>query len=201
MKAMLTKLVIFRHTQSFDNLNHLFSGHRDVELTPQGLEDAHTLTDRLKGIDFRRAYVSPLHRTRKCLEIALNSHHPNTQIIIEPRLIERSYGWLQGQSKDVWATRAFLLFKLFHRSPWLSPPGGESLLVVRKRVMDFTLEMLEELKANPGNILICAHNNSLRPIRQYFEGLPMSDYPRIETPLGEFIEYELDLDNLPQILN
>ncbi|MBN1373731.1 histidine phosphatase family protein [Candidatus Dojkabacteria bacterium] len=184
----MAKIFVFRHTETLDNRNHIFSGHRDVPITEEGAKDAKKLANRLKSEKIHYAFCSPMIRTRQTLKIVLK-YHPNVITCLDPRISERSYGLLQGKNKDKFAKLAYPLFKLFHRSLHFPVMGGESLSTVRKRTLPFAAE-IEDLTLKTGrNIVICAHGNSIRGIREHFERLPPSQFNKIETRVGQLFVY------------
>ena len=63
---MSRKLVLVRHGQSTWNLENLFTGWTDVDLTEQGREEARAAGRLLReqGLDFSRAFTSVLKRAR-----------------------------------------------------------------------------------------------------------------------------------------
>ena len=191
---MHLKIFVFRHTETPDNRDHLFSGTRDVDLTETGIEQAGQIAEMLKDAPIDVAYTSHLIRCRHTLQIVLEKHK-YVPVCIDPRIRERSYGWLQGQSKDNWAQRAYPIFKLFHRSYKFSPPGGESLYHVRQRVLPFVEEMVKQAKKHTFNVAICTHGNSIRGIREYFENLREDKFNEIETKVGELFEYQVEIEN------
>lgn len=189
---MRVKVFVVRHTESMDNYHHLFSGQRDVPLTQLGIEQAEDLALKLKYEKINLAFVSPLRRTKKCLDIVL-AYHKQVEVIEDHRIMERDYGWLSGQSKAKWSKYAYPLFKIFHRSYVIPPPGGESLKQMQVRVKEFTKDMYEIIKDRKQNTIICAHSGSLRGLRQYFEKFPDSEFNKIESNLGEVFEYYLEV--------
>jgi broad specificity phosphatase PhoE len=186
----LSKIFVFRHTETLDNLNHIFSGLRDVPLTNQGILGAKQLAGKLRGEKIEYAFTSPLRRTIQTMEIILENY-PQCINCVDPRIIERSYGWLEGQSKDKWAVHSFRLFKMFHRSMLIPPPGGESLADVKNRVDLFIKDVVHLAKRYQKNIVICTHGNAIRGIRVYFESLKKDQFNQIETKIGDLFQYEV----------
>jgi len=45
---VLCKLFVFRHAETTDNSNHVFSGWRDQDLTPKGLSQAQEVAQQLE---------------------------------------------------------------------------------------------------------------------------------------------------------
>src|SRR6185503_15108341 len=99
---MPTRLVLLRHGQSAWNLENLFTGWTDVDLTAQGREEARAAGAllRAEGFAFARAFTSVLKRAIRTLWIALDEMD-RMWIPVERdwRLNERHYGALQGLDK------------------------------------------------------------------------------------------------------
>ncbi len=58
------KLIITRHGETYDNLEHLLTGQKDVELTEKGQQEAEELSKKLNNIDINIIYCSALKRTK-----------------------------------------------------------------------------------------------------------------------------------------
>src|SRR3989344_5361112 len=91
-------LYVFRHGQSQDNADLLFSGWRDVELTDQGRQEAEVLTEKLKDKKIQMLISSDLKRAIDTMKIAMakNPGAKGLKIIQDKRLRERNYGDWQG---------------------------------------------------------------------------------------------------------
>src|SRR3989344_3990980 len=87
-------LYVFRHGQSQDNLDLLFSGWRDVDLTDEGVQQAEMLAEKLKDKKIQMLVSSDQKRTYKTMQLAMskNPYAKNLEIIHDPRLRERNYG-------------------------------------------------------------------------------------------------------------
>jgi 2,3-bisphosphoglycerate-dependent phosphoglycerate mutase len=192
---MTRKLFVFRHAETFDNKNGVFSGWRDSKLTPKGILEAGKIAEQLAGCKIDYAFTSHLSRTKKTLKIVLQ-YHPSVPVFVDDRLIERCYGLLQGRTKKrvVFEDKEF--YEQFHRGYDTAPPEGESLKMVEKRVQSFLDELEKWLRQNPGNIAISCHNNSIRPFRRLFEKLDLTQMCTIETPQNKAMAYNLDLKNV-----
>ena len=66
-------LVLLRHGQSEWNLKNLFTGWRDVDLSPAGVEEAKEAGRRMKaqGLAFDLVFTSALIRAQRTLDLAL----------------------------------------------------------------------------------------------------------------------------------
>ena len=121
-------LVLLRHGQSDWNLKNLFTGWKDPDLTPGGVEEAKEAGRRLKarGLSFDVAFTSALTRAQHTLALTLaelgQTGLPETR---DQALNERDYGDLSGLNKDdarkKWGEEQVHLWR---RSYDIAPPGG-----------------------------------------------------------------------------
>lgn len=96
------KLVLIRHGESQWNLENRFTGWKDVDLSPKGVEEAHAAGKELKeqGFSFDVAYTSYLKRANKTLNIVLEEMDELYIPVNKSwRLNERHYGALTGLNK------------------------------------------------------------------------------------------------------
>lgn len=192
---MICRIFVFRHAETFDNRRGIFSGWRDSELTPKGLLQAEKIGKQLARFKIDYAFTSHLKRAKQTLKIVLENR-PVIPVFIDDRLIERSYGLIQGKPKEEVARKDPELFAGCHRGYKLAPPEGESLEMVEKRVAAFLEDLREWLKKNPGNVAISCHNNSIRPFRRIFENLTLTQMCNLESPQDQALVYDLNLGNL-----
>lgn len=186
----MAKIFLFRHAQTTDNKEGIFSGRRDPDLTPEGIEEAEKIAKELKDEPVTKAYSAPTTRTKHTLEIVLKPHKGDIVAIADPRIRERDYGDLTGKSKQKTAELYPKEYPRWHRGYDSPPPNGESLKQVEERVLDF----LKELIANVWQqdvIFICASANSIRPIRRYFEKMTEIQMVSFEHEPGKIYTYEV----------
>ncbi len=189
---MICNLFVFRHAETTDNRDHIFSGWRDPDLTQKGLLQAQEIANQLKQEKIDYAFTSHLLRARRTLEIALEPHR-DTPVFVDDRLIERCYGTLQGKSKVKTAAERPEWFNKIHRGYDFAPPEGESLKMVESRTLPFVEQLKRWLQKNPGNIAISCHGNSMRPIRRVFEHLSLNQMLELENPQDQAMEYALQV--------
>ncbi|MCI0473040.1 MAG: 2,3-bisphosphoglycerate-dependent phosphoglycerate mutase [Ignavibacteria bacterium] len=194
---MTSKLVIVRHGQSQWNLENRFTGWIDIDLSPKGIEEAHSAGKKLAGYKFDMAFTSALTRAQRTLDIILDEiGQKGIPVEKDKALNERMYGDLQGLNKD--ETREKFgadQVHIWRRSYDVAPPNGESLKDTAARVMPYWEEkIVPELKNNKC-ILISAHGNSLRALVMHLEKLSKEQILQTEIPTGVPKYYELD-DNL-----
>ncbi len=214
----MAQLALVRHGQSQWNLEDRFTGWWDVDLTPQGEEEARASGRLLKaaGVDFDRCYTSVQKRAIRTLCLALEQMDRTwLPVTKDYRLNERHYGGLTGLNKKETAARhGDAQVKVWRRSfdvppPDLEPgsefdlsrdpryrgiaiPKTESLKMTLARVLPYwTAEIAPKLKAGE-NILIAAHGNSLRAIVKHLFEVPDSEITEVEIPTGDPLLIELD---------
>ena len=220
----MAKLVFIRHGQSEWNLENLFTGWVDVNLSEQGEREAKEAGRKLKeaGIEFDEAYTSVLTRAIKTLHFALEESGqlwiPETK---SWRLNERHYGALQGKNKadaaekygdeqvHIWRRSYDVLPPLLdandegsaandRRYAELDPriiPGGENLKVTLERVIPFWEDNIAPDLLDGKNVIVAAHGNSLRALTKYIENISDEDIMDVEMATGQPVVYEMD-DNL-----
>lgn len=218
----MIKLVLVRHGESVWNKENKFTGWTDVDLSSNGIIEAHKAGKLLKdnNFNFDIAYTSLLKRANKTLDIILEELNINIPINYSWRLNERHYGALQGLNKD--ETRKKYGSEQVHiwrRSYDVKPPAltddderyikdkdkyleylphTECLKDTIERVVPYyEQEIVPNLKKNK-SIIIVAHGNSLRGLIKYIDNVSDLDIVNLEIPTASPIIYELD-DNLKPI--
>lgn len=86
------KLYMIRHGQSMNNLSKCYTGWQQVELSPQGKEEAKEVGMALRDISFGKVYSSDLIRAIQTQQLAL----PGIKAIQTPLLREVDVGDLAG---------------------------------------------------------------------------------------------------------
>ena len=223
---MIGKLVLVRHGQSTWNLENLFTGWVDVDLTEQGRKEAQEAGRLLKaeGLQFDQVFTSVLKRAIRTMWIVLDE----MDLMWLPvernwRLNERHYGALQGLDKaQTVAKHGAEQVKIWRRSYDIPPPAltldderhprfdrryaslkpdelpaTESLKTTLDRVKPYwDRRIAPELKAGR-NVLIVAHGNSLRALVKMLDDMSDADIVEFNIPTGVPIVYELGNDLQP----
>ncbi len=111
-------------------------------------------------------------------------------IYFTPSLNERYYGKLQGRKKQKMEEK----YGAEKLASWRwnfepGPPEGESLKAVYKRAVPYFEEkILPAVKAGK-NVLVCAHQSSLRALVKYIEGISDEDIREVRFSTGELAIY------------
>ena len=180
-------LYVFRHGQSQDNADFIFSGWRESKLTETGIKQAEIFAEKLKDKKIDFLISSPQIRAIETMKIAIskNKDTKKLEIHLDERIKERSYGELQGTSKLELFLKNPELLNEYRRSYTKRAQNGESLEDVVKRVNLFCKDLVKQMKNGKMNVAVSCHGNSMRGFRKYFEGLSIEQTCDIETPLGQ----------------
>jgi len=187
---MKLNLYLFRHGETYYNKSRRFTGWKNSRLTPAGIEHSKIIAEKLREMTFEIAFKSSLSRSSDSLKSVLKYHPECKEIIIDDRIIERSYGDLAGKyHKTIINRYGRKQYDIWHRSYDTPPPGGESIQMVEKRVLFFIADLIPLMRRKRVNVAISAHGNSMRPIRRYFEDLTIEQMMKLEIPFDEYFEY------------
>lgn len=105
-------------------------------------------------------------------------------------LNERYYGKLQGRKKqkieEEYGAEMLASWQLNFE---LGPPEGESLKDVYERVVPYLEQRILPAVKEGKNIMVCAHQSSLRVIVKYIEGISDEGIREVRFSTGEFAIY------------
>ena len=195
---MPNALVLVRHGESQWNRLNMFTGWQDVDLTEEGVAEAHRAGAMLKdeGRRLDLAFTSTLKRAQNTLKFILSElGQDNLHIVQDAALNERDYGDLMGLNKDEarkrWGDEQV---HLWQRSYDVAPPGGESLKDTAARVLPFyEKRIVPELQARK-NVLVVAHGNSLRALVMQLDGLSPDQVMELSIGTGMPLVYRFKAD-------
>ena len=157
----MSKLLLVRHGTTTLNDVKRFWGKTDVELSPEGVNQAERLRDRLSGEKIDAIYASNLCRARTTAKIIASKHRLG--ITTRDELAEINFGWVEGLTFDEITTQYPELSK--ELKDWKAKarfPGGESLDELDCRLQIF-LEFIKKHKPEE-TVLVVAHFGTLRLI-------------------------------------
>jgi len=222
----MRKLVLLRHGESDWNRANRFTGWTDVDLSPQGIAEAHTAGKLLKaeGYAFDLAYTSVLRRAIRTLWIALDELGQMWLPVEKDwRLNERHYGALQGLNKAEMAAKFGEPQVLVWRRSYDIPPPAlsrdderyegkdpryagvqvpltECLKDTVARVVPYWQATIAPAVRSGKRVLIAAHGNSMRALVKYLDGIADDKIVEKNIPTGIPLVYELD-DALKPVRN
>ena len=144
-----TRIIAIRHGETTWNVDARIQGHLDVPLNDTGRRQAALLAQALADEPIAAIYASDLSRaweTAQCLARALE-----VDVTSEKGLRERCFGDFEGKTfAEIEVLLPEQAMRWRKRDPEFAPPGGESLLNLRGRV----IEAAERLAAeHPGELI------------------------------------------------
>src|SRR6185312_575990 len=226
LNSMPGKLILVRHGQSIWNVENLFTGWHDVDLSDQGRKEAaqagRELLQEKLHIDI--AFTSVLKRAIRTLWIILDEMD-RMWVPVERswRLNERHYGALQGLNKTQTVEKhGEAQVKIWRRSYDIPPPkldldderhprfdpryaginptelpAAESLKDTLARVLPYwNSRIAPELRAGR-NVLVAAHGNSLRAMVKMLDNVSEKEIVELNIPTGVPLLYELNAELKP----
>jgi 2,3-bisphosphoglycerate-dependent phosphoglycerate mutase len=192
-------LVLVRHGQSEWNLTNQFTGWKDIDLTPTGIEEARAAGRALKAqnIRFDVGFTSALKRAQRSLDLMLEElGQRNIPVFRDQALNERDYGDLAGLNKDDarkrWSEEQVHIWR---RSYDVPPPGGESLKDTAARVLPYYIQEILPHILRGECALVSAHGNSLRALVMVLERLSTSQILDRELATGVPLIFRLNADS------
>lgn len=219
-------LTLLRHGQSLWNRNKRFTGWSDIGLSEEGRREAERAGRMLaeRSYQFDCCFSSELTRATETLRIVLDSMACGSiPTQTSWHLNERHYGALQGLGR--WAAvrkygplpminlqrkytaRPPLLDASDPRYPGHDPryagigreqiPCGESLEDTLARLLPYWQSTIAPTLRRSRHVLIVAHRNSLKVLRQHLDQSPTRETPWIKLPTGKPLTYELDEELQP----
>jgi 2,3-bisphosphoglycerate-dependent phosphoglycerate mutase len=216
------KIYLFRHGQTYYNKNKIFTGWKDSKLTPKGVKQARIIAKKLKNKKFQVAFYTRLSRSKDTLKEVLKYHPECKKLIKDDKMIERSYGNLQGMShkkfiklmgerklnlmkqgdaienldkesrKEIQELLGRSEYDAVHRGYNIPPPKGESFAMVEKRVKEFIKELKKFMKKEKVNVAISAHGNSIRLFRKIMEKASKKETVKWIIPYEDYFEYTIE---------
>lgn len=154
----MATLYFMRHAVTEMNINKLWSGRTDCDITEEGRKIAIKCFN--SQVHFTHFFCSPLRRTRQTLEAVIPS---KPEPIIDERLIERDFGDWEGKPFsiiDEETTEMYIRGKV-------QPPNGETYEEVKDRVISFVEDMFRKYNGKE-KILIVTHATIVRMVRDVF---------------------------------
>ena len=129
-----TRIIAIRHGETAWNVDGRIQGHLDIPLNALGRQQAERMARALADEPISAIYASDLRRAH---DTALHlSHAVQVDVTHEVGLRERGFGEFQGQTfAEVQARLPEDANRWRQRDPDFEPPGGESLLALRARVL------------------------------------------------------------------
>jgi broad specificity phosphatase PhoE len=199
-RARTVRLFLVRHGETAENLRMRYLGLTDAPLTECGERQARSAADALAQFPVRIVFSSPLRRaadTAACIR-----ERCGVQLQLDARLAEGSFGRWEGRTRDevlnLGEPDAGLLAR-WESDASFSPPGGESIENVQKRVLDF----VEELAAGytGSSVVLVSHVGPIKALLAAVLDIPLQTTRRFFLDPGTISIVEWGVHPLLRLFN
>ncbi|MBP6943103.1 MAG: histidine phosphatase family protein [Candidatus Buchananbacteria bacterium] len=161
MSESKVTIIFEAHGTTFDNENHVSSGHFDVELSPLGITQSQEMGERYRDDHFDAIFCSDLQRSYKSAEIGFGDKFP---IIKNARLRECNYGdFTQHSSTEVDAQKMQRITEPF--------PNGESYTETTARIKSFLEDLAKEYQGK--RVMIIGHRATQYGLENVINRIPL----------------------------
>ena len=149
------KLILVRHGETKENINHITQGHSNSQLNEAGKVQAQKVAKRLENEKINAAYSSDLDR---CVSTAkeILKYHPSLMLHTTPILREQGKGIFEGKPGSI-------LHKVISKSDqqWYDylPDGGETMRQVQERTKKFFEQLI--ITHNDETVLVVTHGGPM----------------------------------------
>lgn len=155
------KLLLVRHGQTDWNLTRHFQGQSDVPLNETGIHQAEQVAKRLSSKKIDSIYSSDLSRAVETTRICRSGFQPDIPTQSDIRLREVNFGDWEGLTYNEIKEKYPDSLATWERDVYSSsPPNGETLEELAKRVQSFLDDLIR--KHNDQTVLIVAHGGVLQ---------------------------------------
>ena len=193
-----TRLFLVRHGEvEGEGALH---GHVDVALTPRGVAQAEAVAERLRAEPLCAVYASDLRRSLRGAELVA-AHH-GLAVAVDPAFRELHMGEWDGRAfRELWETDRARLEAWWADLEGYVLPGGESLAILRRRVLEALCSLLGRHAGR--TVCLVAHGGVNRVILFETLGLPLACYHRVAQDYGcvNLLEWHPDGNGLVRLIN
>jgi len=173
-KNRMLRIFFVRHGETVKNIEMRYLGIRDEPLTDKGKQQAFHAAEALSQLPIRMVATSPLRRAydtaaqiRKSCDVELRQ---------DSRLAEGSFGRWEGLTREeviqLGHPDAALLAR-WESDPACAPPGGESILNIRERIIRLAEEMRDEFAGS--SVVFVSHVGPIKAFLATVLNMPL-DY-------------------------
>ena len=195
-----TRVYLIRHGEVVREKPNTYNGHRDVDLTPTGIEQLDRVADRLPAMPICAVYSSTLRRSRQGAEQIATRHR--LPVVSFPDLREKHFGAWEGMTYGEVAERFPEQWaRWLDDPPGARPGGGETYEEMRDRVVKALAGILAQHPAQ--HVAVVAHGGVNRAVLCHALRLDLKYVFRIEQDYGalNIIDFYPDGMAVVQVMN
>ncbi|HOJ10813.1 MAG TPA: histidine phosphatase family protein [Clostridiales bacterium] len=192
---MVTRLILVRHAEAEGNINRVFHGWTDSEITEKGHAQAKLIAQYLRDTDIDVLYSSSLKRTLQTAEYIAKAK--GLPIIRTDKLKEINGGNWEDVAWDILPKKWPQEYYSWENEPHAHKmPGGESMKEFQRRLIEELKYIISSNKGN--NICIVTHGTAIRSLMCYFHHCDLEEmvgFPWVDNTSFTIVDYEDDKDD------
>ncbi len=183
------KFILVRHGETVANIEKVYSGWSNYDLTEKGKLQIKILAEELKTYNVDVIYTSPLGRTMEtATEIAKITEK---EIVIDDNLREINFGVFDGKTaKQIEETYPVEWDNWIKDYECYKIPEGECLKDMLNRVKGF----MDSIKNKDGTCIIVSHAGVIQSIVTYLLDLDLKKMWHFQCTTGGYIEIDYKND-------
>jgi broad specificity phosphatase PhoE len=188
----MPKIYLFR-TGSVNTKENIFLGWKDVPLSKKGINEAKKVKKKLKNKKFKYAFCSDQLRCKESLVEVLGKNS-KASVFVDKRIREKNHGVFTGKSKELVSRYFPQKYFDLKKSRNENIPKGENYRMVSIRTFSFINDVIDLIKKENSDVLICAHNASVKLLREFFENLEHYETANLEVCPDDLFIYKISFD-------
>jgi broad specificity phosphatase PhoE len=158
----MLRLILARHGETAWNARHIFQGRTDLPLNENGKAQARAMAQQLTSLTIDKLISSDLQRASQTAEIIAASHPVHTEIKLDERLREISFGQWEGLDENRINEVLPGEMNNWRCNPDFVPSGGESASQAMERVKTLLAELREDMEGK--TIVLVGHGGILQAL-------------------------------------
>ena len=176
-------LYLVRHSEVITPYQNCYNGHNNIPLSQKGMQDAATLKEKLKDVEFGAIFCSDLLRTRQTLK----QLSPRAKVTLSTKLREKSWGKHEGMSFEQIEASGI---KYENFIQWVNALDGETIDAFESRVMEYFHQTI--FKTHAENVLVVTHSGVIKIVLKNIKKLSLDEAFSISLPYSEIVTLSLE---------
>ena len=177
-------LVMVRHTAVHENLRGVCYGASDVDLSASGLAHIDRLATELAALAPSLIVHSGLSRARRLAE-SIGSRLARKPRM-DPRIAEFNFGEWELRRWDDIHSAGHDIARLIHEPESFAPPGGETVLAMRDRVLEWYAGLPRRTR-----VLAVSHGGPISALQGSLSAAPPATWPSLVPGYGQAVRVDL----------
>lgn len=195
----MSRIILVRHGRTAWHAEGRYAGTADIPPDDVGCRQAEAVARYFEGVKIDCIYSSPLSR---CLDLAKEiAPGHGLEVVVDDRLREIDLGRWDGETYKEIFERDGEILRDWTRDPTsVAIPGGETLLAVQERSMDWFSDATATYPE--GTVVASSHGGPIRTMIAAIIGSPLSRVFRLTVDLASIsiVNYKDKYSNL-ELLN